>query len=133
MEVHASADAGSVDGYYSRIDSPASRKCLRAIELAAHVRRPDLESTALNWAATILLVTGRPVRARHYAEACLANAEKLRDGYRIAGAIDNLEDLARLEGDWDLARELSDHGLRITPRDGRLLAFRAVLEYDSRP
>ena len=90
-----------------------------------------MEATALNWAATILLVTGRPVRARHYAEACLANAEKLRDGYRIAGAIDNLEDLARLEGDWDLARELSDHGLRITPRDGRLLAFRAVLEYEA--
>ena len=130
LEVHASADAGSVDGYYLEL-TQGLEKCLRAIELAAHVRRPDLESTALNWAATILLVTGRPVRARHYAEACLANAEKLRDGYRIAGAIDNLEDLARLEGDWDLARELSDYGLRITPRDGRLLAFRAVLEYDS--
>ena len=130
LEVHASADAGSVDGYYLEL-TRGLEKCLRAIELAAHVRRPDLESTALNWAATILLVTGRPVRARHYAEACLANAEKLRDGYRIAGAIDNLEDLARLEGDWDLARELSDYGLRITPRDGRLLAFRAVLEYDA--
>ena len=130
LEVHASADAGSVDGYYLEL-THGLEKCLRAIELAAHVRRPDLESTALNWAATILLVTGRPVRARHYAEACLANAEKLRDGYRIAGAIDNLEDLARLEGDWDLARELSDYGLRITPRDGRLLAFRAVLEYDA--
>ena len=130
LEVQASADAGSVDGYYLELTHGLD-KCLRAIELAAHVRRPDLESTALNWAATILLVTGRPVRARHYAEACLANAEKLRDGYRIAGAIDNLEDLARLEGDWDLARELSDYGLRITPRDGRLLAFRAVLEYDA--
>ena len=130
LEVHASADAGSVDGYYLEL-TQGLEKCLRAIELAAQVRRPDLESTALNWAATILLVTGRPVRARHYAEACLANAEKLRDGYRIAGAIDNLEDLARLEGDWDLARELSDYGLRITPRDGRLLAFRAVLEYDA--
>ena len=130
LEVHASADAGSVDGYYLEL-TQGLEKCLRAIDLAAHVRRPDLESTALNWAATILLVTGRPVRARHYAEACLANAEKLRDGYRIAGAIDNLEDLARLEGDWDLARELSDYGLRITPRDGRLLAFRAVLEYDA--
>lgn len=130
LEVHASADAGSVDGYYLEL-TRGLEKCLRAIDLAAHVRRPDLESTALNWAATILLVTGRPVRARHYAEACLANAEKLRDGYRIAGAIDNLEDLARLEGDWDLARELSDYGLRITPRDGRLLAFRAVLEYDA--
>ncbi len=130
LEVHASADAGSVDGYYLEL-TQGLEKCLRAIDLAAHVRRPDLESTALNWAATILLVTGRPVRARHYAEACLANAEKLRDGYRIAGAIDNLEDLARLEGDWDLARELSDYGLRITPRDGRLLAFRAVLEYEA--
>ena len=130
LEVHASADAGSVDGYYLEL-TQGLEKCLRAIDLAAHVRRPDLEATALNWAATILLVTGRPVRARHYAEACLANAEKLRDGYRIAGAIDNLEDLARLEGDWDLARELSDHGLRITPRDGRLLAFRAVLEYEA--
>ena len=130
LEVQASADAGSVDGYYLEL-TQGLEKCLRAIELAAQVRRPDLESTALNWAATILLVTGRPVGARHYAEACLANAEKLRDGYRIAGAIDNLEDLARLEGDWDLARELSDYGLRITPRDGRLLAFRAVLEYDA--
>ena len=130
LEVQASADAGSVDGYYLEL-AQGLEKCLRAIDLAAHVRRPDLESTALNWAATILLVTGRPVRARHYAEACLANAEKLRDDYRIAGAIDNLEDLARLEGDWDLARELSDYGLRITPRDGRLLAFRAVLEYDA--
>ena len=130
LEVHASADAGSVDGYYLQL-TQGLEKCLRAIDLAAHVRRPDLESTALNWAATILLVTGRPVRARHYAEACLSNAEKLRDGYRIAGAVDNLEDLARLEGDWDLARELSDYGLRITPRDGRLLAFRAVLEYDA--
>ena len=130
LEVHAFADAGSVDGYYLEL-TQGLEKCLRAIDLAARVRRPDLESTALNWAATILLVTGRPVRARHYAEACLANAEKLRDGYRIAGAIDNLEDLARLEGDWDLARELSDYGLRITPRDGRLLAFRAVLEYES--
>ena len=130
LEVHASADAGSVDGYYLELPQ-GLEKCLRAIDLAAHVRRPDLEATALNWAATILLVTGRPVRARHYAEACLANAEKLRDGYRIAGAIDNLEDLARLEGDWDLARELSDHGLRVTPRDGRLLAFRAVLEYEA--
>ena len=130
LEVHASADAGSVDGYYLEL-TQGLEKCLRAIDLAAHVRRPDLESTALNWAATILLVTGRPVRARHYAEACLANAEKLRDGYRIAGAIDNLEDLARLEGDWDLARELSDYGLRVTPRDGRLLAFRAVLEYEA--
>ncbi len=130
LEVHASADAGSVDGYYLEL-TQGLEKCLRAIDLADRVRRPDLEATALNWAATILLITGRPVRARHYAEACLANAEKLRDGYRIAGAIDNLEDLARLEGNWDLARELSDHGLRITPRDGRLLAFRAVLEYDS--
>ena len=130
LEVHAYADAGSVDGYYLELPQ-GLEKCIRAIDLAAHVRRPDLESTALNWAATILLVTGRPVRARHYAEACLANAEKLRDGYRIAGAIDNLEDLARLEGDWDLARELSDYGLRITPRDGRLLAFRAVLEYEA--
>ena len=130
LEVQASADAGSVDGYYLKLPQ-GLKKCLRAIELAAHVRRPDLESTALNWAATILLVTGRPVRARHYAEACLANAEKLRDGYRIAGAIDNLEDLARLEGDWDLARELSDYGLSVTPHDGRLLAFRAVLEYDA--
>ena len=130
LEVHASADAGSVDGYYLELKK-GLEKCLRAIDLSAHVNRPDLESTALNWAATIFLVTGRPVRARHYAEACLSNAEKLRDGYRIAGAIDNLEDLARLEGDWDLARELSDYGLRITPRDGRLLAFRTVLEYDA--
>ena len=72
LEVHASADAGSVDGYYLEL-TQGLEKCLRAIDLAAHVRRPDLESTALNWAATILLVTGRP---RHYAEACLANAEK---------------------------------------------------------
>jgi DNA-binding CsgD family transcriptional regulator/DNA polymerase III delta prime subunit len=130
LEAHAFAEAGSVDGYYLNM-AQGLEKCLHAIDLATQQEKPDLESIALNWAATILLVTGEPVRARYYAEACLANAEKLRDNYRIAGAIDNLEDLARLEGDWDLARELSDYGLDTAPRDGRLLAFRAVLEYEA--
>lgn len=130
LEVHAFAEAGSVDGYYLNM-AQGLEKCFHAIDLASQLEKPDLESIALNWAATILLVRGEPVRARHYAEACLANAEKLRDTYRIAGAIDNLEDLARLEGDWDLARELSDYGLDTAPRDGRLLAFRAVLEYEA--
>ncbi len=40
------------------------------------------------------------------------------------------ETLSRLKGDWQAAREFSDRGLAVAPREPRLLGFRTLLEYE---
>jgi tetratricopeptide (TPR) repeat protein len=59
-------------------------------------------------------------------------AEQLDDRYwRVTARVAN-ERQARLQGNWQRARDFSEQGLALSPEDPRLLAARALLEYEQK-
>lgn len=104
-------------------------KGLRAAEL---VDSDDHLSavTARGWVTRALIALGEAEEAHAHAATTLAVAEKLRHTWWLAIARGNLALLSALEGDWEAVRQVSDAGLAGAPGDPRLLAVRAVMEYE---
>jgi tetratricopeptide (TPR) repeat protein len=103
-------------------------KGLKAIELAEGVEDPLSGMGARGWVTRTFVVRGDSTQARTHADATLAFAEKLRQGWLLSTARGNLALLAILDGDWEAAREMLGLGLTGEPRDPRQLGLRAVLE-----
>ena len=104
---------------------------LRAIELGRKSGQLFAGEANADWYAhRTLIPMGDPVRAGSHAAAYLAMAERHRNRFHLARALDAQGVLAFLEGHWETAREFSDRGLSIDERDSRLLYHRAILEYE---
>ncbi|HLB03509.1 MAG TPA: hypothetical protein VJK66_00695, partial [Gaiellaceae bacterium] len=104
-------------------------KGLRAIDLAAHTGDQLSGVTARAWVTRALISLGEQEDARVHAEATLAQAAKLRQAWWLGVSRGNLALLSAHQGDWTAARAMSDAGLGGAPRDPRLLALRATIEY----
>lgn len=130
LEIQTLANAARVAGMH--LHGPESlERSLQALELAREVDDPQSEADARFWASEITLFTmGDTEQATSHALASLSPAERLRDRYRLANAFWSNESPSRLKGDWGAARALSDRALAVAPRDPRLIATRALLEYE---
>jgi tetratricopeptide (TPR) repeat protein len=130
LEMQTLAFAADVDWYHFRFQDSLD-KGLRAIELAEQV--DDLVSlvTARFYVARAWDFIGNLEQARIHATALLSEAKKLRDNSWLAWAYWISGTLARLEGDWETARNYNEQGLTVAPRDATLLCTRGVLEFEN--
>ena len=122
------AESADVDAHDMRFDA-ALGQSLQAIKLSSEVDEPHAASGAYYWASTIQRLTGDSDGARLHATGGLALAETLRDRFRLMGFLLANGELARLQGDWDAAREFSERGISEAPREAVFLALRAMLEH----
>ena len=129
LEIAMLAEAGLVDFYHLRFQD-SLEKHLRAIEIAR--QSDDLESAMLahRFAATSLLVMGDVKGARSYVAGALAAVDKLRARDWTAITLSFACEMARLEGEWEMARNFSERGLLLEPQFPLLLGNRALLEYE---
>ena len=97
------------------------QECLQlseqAIQLASQVKAPLLEVPAYMWACQAATVLGDLERTKNHAQAALAPAESSRHRAMLAIALGIKEQVARMEGDFDLARELATGALDVSPQD----------------
>ena len=105
--------------------------CLKGIELAAQVDDPRSELLVHFWAAALLIfLRGIPEDAARHVSAALSAAQRLRHHFYLARVFYISQTLAQLKGDWTQARERSDKGLAVAPREFRLLSCRSLLEFE---
>ena len=118
-----------VDSFYLHWDDVLI-KCERFAELAHRGAAFRWAVEAYAAAMTACCAIGDLEQAQYYAAASLEAAEGLRDRYWLATAFWRNETVNGLRGDWPTGRHFSDHGLALAPLDPRLLASRALLEYE---
>jgi serine/threonine protein kinase/tetratricopeptide (TPR) repeat protein len=128
LEMRTLADAGNVDMIDGRF-LEGIEKTMRAIELSGHVDDPYANVLARYTAGLTYLALGDLARMGRQASAALSQAERLRDRFWLTMALRINEDVAHFTGDWQTAREFSDRGLALSPREARSLFTRAVIEY----
>ena len=102
----------------------------RVIEAAQSAGVLASEASARYYAGVGLLITGDLAGLRQQAEAMLAAAESLRTRVMLGDALFLSEASYRVEGNWRMAREFNERGLALSRREGRLLAGRALMEYE---
>jgi tetratricopeptide (TPR) repeat protein len=129
LELRTLAWAARVDRFHLNFDG-CLQKSYRVVELARRVSEPLAELQARRLAANILTYQGDLTSAGFHSWAMLELAEWRDDHYWLITALTANERLARLQGRWQAAREFSDRGLARSPLDPRLLAPRALLEYE---
>jgi tetratricopeptide (TPR) repeat protein len=127
LERRALALGARVDWWHLRWQDCVD-KSARALELALAADDRQTEMYARAWLARNAAIHGYRDEARAHAMVCLDLASKLRERYWLATAHVNSFWLDYLEGDWEAARELSNAGLRVQPRDARNLGLRVLLE-----
>ena len=128
LEMRTLADAGNVDMIDGRF-LESIEKTMRAIELSHHVDDPYANVLARYTAGLTYVALGDLAGLGRQAPAMLDQAERLRDRFWLNLALRLNEDLAHFTGDWQTAREFSDRGLAVSPREARSLFTRAVIEY----
>ena len=128
LEVLASAtEAGSYHGHYQEV----LENGFRAIELARKVDNPRAENTANFWVMLALMIRGDLNRASQVADEMSSSAERLHHHFYLAGRVLTAKlYIALSKGEWQAARDYSDQGLLVSPRESRLLFGRAILEYE---
>ena len=108
------------------------QECLQlseqAIQLASQVKAPLLEVPAYMWACQAATVLGDLERTKNHAQAALAPAESSRHRAMLAIALGIKEQVARMEGDFDLARELATGALDVSPQDELAFDMRILSE-----
>jgi len=129
LEIRTLAHAVYVDAWHLRWQEALS-KTSQAIELTDRAGDLRTEAEVRCYAGLARICVGDAEGAIYHAEAALAVAERLRDRTWLIFALWSNETLCRLRGDWQAAREFSDRGLAIAPREPRLLGFRTLLEYE---
>jgi tetratricopeptide (TPR) repeat protein len=102
---------------------------LRAIELSDRVDQPISEAHARYDLKHVLLTMGDLQSAASHASAMQIPAK--RSGMRAwrVKAIEVNDSVSSARGDWKAAREFSDQGLELDPRQSVLLGSRVLLEY----
>jgi tetratricopeptide (TPR) repeat protein len=105
--------------------------CERAIDVARRLDDPRSEVLARHgWhVSREILGEGPSMAARQNAAALLSLAERLREQYRIAGALWIGATIAYQAGDWKAARRHLDQASEVPPDDARGVALRIALEY----
>ena len=121
------ANAAFVDAFHLNFQDCLTRG-LRATELAQHAGDLHTEMAAHRAVAWGLAAAGDCKQARFHTAAALVHAEKLGERWWLTSTSFSDELLCLYEGDWQAAREMSELGLAVDPRDPRHLALRAVLE-----
>ena len=106
------------------------RKSEAAMELAPRVENLRAQVIARFMGAANLWQMGDDEAARLAATDTVALAEQLRDRFQLSLGLSVSARLLFNVGDWQAARELTDRGLAITPRDPLHIAFRALLEHE---
>ncbi len=129
LEIRTLASASYIDYFHLRFRE-AIAKGERAIMLANGTKELDSELTARYWVASSLRDLGDLSSLRKHAIAAMPAAEKLRNRFWLAGVHWLNENASRLKGEWESAREHSNHGLAWSSMDFRLLWTRALIEYE---
>ncbi|MFB3092762.1 MAG: AAA family ATPase, partial [Dehalococcoidia bacterium] len=129
LEMRTLVSAAEVEGYHNRWQESLERS-LRAIELIPRIDDPRTEMLAHYWATLPLMVLGEPNEADLHAAAMLSPSERLRHHFYLARSLFAHTCLAQCRGSWQAAREFSDRGLAVSPREARLLGNRLILEYE---
>ena len=130
LEVRTLANATQVNLHHGRSQETIETG-LRAIELASRIDDPRQEATARYYTSFALAQIGDLEGARRHSTALLALARRLRDRQLLAIAFSANQRLCLLQGEWDSARDYIDGGLALLPKEVRLLAGRATLEYQT--
>lgn len=105
-------------------------KSLRAIELARRLDNPQAEANSHFYAWADLASTGELEGAGSHAAAWVGPAERVRDRGLLTSAVWTNEVVSGFAGDRQTARDFSVRSLAVSPVDPRLLATRAVLEFE---
>ena len=128
LEMRTMTYVACLDGEYLQFEDTLARS-LRTVQLARHEPNPQVELLAHFWATTALYAMGQSADAVSHAAKCLELAERLRVPSQITTALWANETLARLRGDWKVAREYIERGLELAPEDSRLLSSKLLMEY----
>jgi DNA-binding SARP family transcriptional activator len=129
LERRTLANSAFVDAFHLRWSDGIERG-LRAIELTANAGDPRTEMHARRSVAFALVATGKCKQARLHTEAAVAQAEQLRESWWLTSTSFSNQLPCLYQGDWGVARAMSELGLAAEPRDPRHLALRAALEYE---
>jgi tetratricopeptide (TPR) repeat protein len=129
LEMRTLCDAAGVDNLHNRMPD-ALEKARRALQLARKLNDLQAEVQASGFNTEALRYLGDLDEARKLRMPMLSAAEKLGHRGWLALAYQRGVQLAKVGGEWQAARELSDRGLAVAPRDPRLLCTRTVLEYE---
>jgi tetratricopeptide (TPR) repeat protein len=109
----------------------ALEKARQVIELTSHADNPLAELFAnMHAGAALAAMGGDKERLRQHSEAMLAAAERLHDRVWLPLALGNGSARYSSWGEWQSARELSDRGLALAPRNPLILLPRILLEYE---
>ena len=109
---------------------PALEKALQAIELTSHADNPLAEMFANLMAGSALSAMGGDEETlRQYSEDGLAAAERLHDRVWLPLIRGIRCGHYSSWGEWQPAREVSDRGLALAPRNPGVLSNRIMLEY----
>jgi class 3 adenylate cyclase/tetratricopeptide (TPR) repeat protein len=131
LEMRTLANAAEVEAYYNHGEE-SLQNGLRAVALAGRVDDPDAELLARYWISFRQLIVGESSAASLHAAAMLGLANRLGHHFYLARTLFVNEALSRLKGEWQFARNFSDRGLTLSPREPRLLAARLALEFETR-
>ena len=129
LEMRTLTHACYVDSWYLQWQEARSRTA-QAIELADQASDLRAEAQVRSYAGLVRILSGDFEGAHYHTQAALSVAERLRYRTWLIFALSGNEFLCRLQGDWQAAREFSDRGLAVAPREPRLLGFRTLLEYE---
>jgi tetratricopeptide (TPR) repeat protein len=129
LEIRTVLNAAEVDAYHERWPE-ALASGYRAIDLVPRVKDPRCEMLAHYWTMLSLLLMGEVEGAVRHGPATLEPAERLGQHFQLARALFANDVCARLTGDFLAARQFSDRGLGVSPREARLLLSRVLLEYE---
>ena len=129
LQMQALAFSADVEGFHFHWQQSLD-KALQAIELSHLVDNSLAEMFANLWAGFALTAMGgNEEELRQYSAAFLAAAERLHDRVWLPLALAYSSRSCSAWGDWQKARELSDRGLELAPRQPDLLSGRIMLEY----
>ena len=103
---------------------------LQAADLARRNNDLHSEVVAFYWAALAQSNLGDLEGMRLTAAAGLHAAERLHDRPWLALSLWSNQMAAKLEGDWQAAREFGDRGLTVSPQECRILYIRILVEYE---
>jgi len=129
LEMRTLTHAVYIASWYLRWPEMQS-EASKAIELSEQAGNLSAETQVRSYFTANRIILGDSEGAHYHAKAALEAAERLRDRTWLLFVLWSNESLRRLQGDWKAAREFSDRGLAVAPREPRLLGFRTLLEYE---
>jgi len=129
VELRTLVSSAEIEGYHLRWEE-AVAVGTQALNLASRVDDPRSEMLAHYWVSLSRFILGDAEGIAQHAEAMLAAAERLRHHFYLARALFSNEMMARCLGEFAAARQFSERGLAVSPRETRLLFGRTLLEYE---